>query len=634
MAAEDPTRPIWPSSPSPGWADGVDRLWGTPLAGRSLRILESTAPVAPVPGCNCTGQTGVFYYGFPLSPFLSPVPVADAAACCALCSATADCALGNYQHGGCQLIAPPLAPLPRDSSCVAVFPQGGAVAPLPVPANLVAEVHGPYQGGGGWPTVNGGGPPASAFDAQLPPALASASTPYGTQAPGTFTSEFGVGQPASFEIMAPTLSPTYYSMHGGDHPADTCTGGFAHVCTGGNVMAQRNYGGDDAWRTYFPGTSLNITLDDAGAAPFAAQLYLVQLATTLDLQSTVEVHRSSNRWGLLTWQLGEVWQSYGWGSLEYSSGAGSVLGGRWKPSHYMLARAYGNVAVACSAAASCFVKNDDALAALPAADVIVAAVHLRDGATVQLGRARLSLPRGANAVAWLCASGGAATPPASCPSWAALLPAAGCAASGADCVITTSVVDAASGEQRAANSQLLVVPGHLNASRAVRVTAVVGDADPADGSVPVMLTAAGDGAAPALFTMLFTEANGRFDDNFLTLLPAGGAPTVLRFLPSAPGQRDVLASTLRINTLGELMNPPPPPRPAKGSCTTRADTDVNDDGKFLPGATLADCCALCWADPSQQCLAAAFNPASPGCWLKYGTDFVPRTGIQTCVLDI
>jgi hypothetical protein len=30
MAAEDPTRPIWPASPSPGWADGVDRLWGTP----------------------------------------------------------------------------------------------------------------------------------------------------------------------------------------------------------------------------------------------------------------------------------------------------------------------------------------------------------------------------------------------------------------------------------------------------------------------------------------------------------------------------------------------------------------------------------------------------------------------------
>ena len=48
--------------------------------------------------------------------------------------------------------------------------------------------------------------------------------------------------------------------------------------------------------------------------------------------------------------------TYGWGSLEYSSGTGSVLGGRWKPSHYMLKRAFANVAVACSTSAECFVK--------------------------------------------------------------------------------------------------------------------------------------------------------------------------------------------------------------------------------------------------------------------------------------
>ena len=164
------------------------------------------------------------------------------------------------------------------------------------------------QGGGGWPTVNGGGPPALKFGAQLPPSLASPSTSYGTgTAKGTFTSEFGVGQPASFEIMAPTLSETFWSMHGGTHAEDTCTHGHGpNVCTGGNAMAQRNYGCDDAFATFFP-DGMNVTLDDAGAEPFAAQLYLCQLATTLALQSTVEVHRSSNRWGLLTWQLGEVW---------------------------------------------------------------------------------------------------------------------------------------------------------------------------------------------------------------------------------------------------------------------------------------------------------------------------------------
>lgn len=163
------------------------------------------------------------------------------------------------------------------------------------------------RGGGGWPTVNGNGPPAKRFDAQLPPVLAPASTTYGQGAKGTFTSEFGVGQPASFEIMAPTLSETFWSMHGGAHVADTCAAHHgAGVCAGGNVMAQRNYGCDDAFATYFP-DGMNITLSDTGAGPFAAQLYLCQLATTLALQSTVEVHRSSNRWGLMTWQLGEVW---------------------------------------------------------------------------------------------------------------------------------------------------------------------------------------------------------------------------------------------------------------------------------------------------------------------------------------
>ena len=184
MAKEDPTRPIWPASPSAGWQDGVDRLWGLPLPGHALRILTAPAPVAPVAGCDCQGQEGVFYYGFPLTPFLDPVPVADAAACCALCEATPGCAAGNYQSGGCQLIEPPFAPLPRDASWVAVWPPATAAGILPVPAPNKAEAHGPYQGGGGWPTVNGGGPPARAFDAQLPPVFAPAATGYGTAAPG------------------------------------------------------------------------------------------------------------------------------------------------------------------------------------------------------------------------------------------------------------------------------------------------------------------------------------------------------------------------------------------------------------------------------------------------------------------
>jgi hypothetical protein len=245
LAAEDPSRPVWPASPSGGWADGVDRLWGLPAAGRTLEIIDAHVPVAPTPGCNCTQQTGAFAYGFPLSPFLAPLPVADAAACCALCESTPACAAANYEAGGCQLIAQPLAPQVRGASSLVLYPPAsvaaGFIVPVPVFSGSTPEQHGPYQGGGGWPTVNGGGPPASAFDAQLPPRLSgSRAAAYGTTVPGSFTSEFGVGQPASFELMAPSLSPTFWGAHGGNHPADTCTGGFAHVCSGGNVMAQRS----------------------------------------------------------------------------------------------------------------------------------------------------------------------------------------------------------------------------------------------------------------------------------------------------------------------------------------------------------------------------------------------------------
>ena len=211
--------------------------------------------------------------------------------------------------------------------------------------------------------------------------------------------------------------------------------------------------------------------------------------------------------------------------MEYSSGAGSVLGGRWKPSHYMLARAYANLVVACSTSADCFVKNDDALDALPAANVVFTAIRLTDGSAMVLGRANLTLPRGANAVGWLCAGSGKPTPPAVCSGWQALLPTVGCAANGVDCIITAAVTDAATGAVLASNAQLLALPGKLNASRTVRATAVVGDADPTDGSVPVTVTATAGGGAPALFVTLFTAANGRFDDNHLTLLRGGGLGT-------------------------------------------------------------------------------------------------------------
>ena len=321
-----------------------------------------------------------------------------------------------------------------------------------------------------------------------------------------------------------------------------------------------------------------------------------------------------------------MWPTYGWGSLEYSSGPGSVLGGRLKPSHYVLTDAFATFFAACGDDGACYARSDDAVAPLAGATLRLSVTRLSDGSVAQASSVPVSLPRGANAVAWACFDGRAPAP--RCTPWKAVLPALGCAASGVDCALGVELLDAA-GATLAANTQLLAVPGRLNASRAVRVTAAVG-AEQGDGSVPVTLTVGGDGAAPALFVTLFTLANGRFDRNFVALVPAGA--TVVRFQPFAGGQRDLLADSLRVNSLGELLNAPPPPRPPTGTCTTHTDSDGNGAGTTTPGNSIADCCTACWAD--EQCTAAAYNPAAGGtCWLKYGGGIVSRPGILLCTID-
>lgn len=83
------------------------------------------------------------------------------------------------------------------------------------------------------------------------------------------------------------------------------------------------------------------------------------------MKSDIEVRRSRNEHGTLTWQLGEIWPTGGWGSLEYGTVGwldGQVLGGRWKPLHHMLEQhLYRDVVAVCGADALCFVKNSNPL---------------------------------------------------------------------------------------------------------------------------------------------------------------------------------------------------------------------------------------------------------------------------------
>ena len=97
-------------------------------------------------------------------------------------------------------------------------------------------------------------------------------------------------------------------MHGGA-AADNCdahdsTNPFWRDCTGGNVMAERNYPCDNQIITYF---GAGQDLDAMGEAPFKKHLYQCMLAQALAVKSDIEVRRSTNTFGILTWQLNEIW---------------------------------------------------------------------------------------------------------------------------------------------------------------------------------------------------------------------------------------------------------------------------------------------------------------------------------------
>ena len=81
---------------------------------------------------------------------------------------------------------------------------------------------------------------------------------------------------SSFESISATLDPKHWSLHGGA-PKDDCsakdvTNGFWHDCTGGNVMAERNYPCDNQIMTYY-GNDAHGRLDDVGEGAFKKQLY-------------------------------------------------------------------------------------------------------------------------------------------------------------------------------------------------------------------------------------------------------------------------------------------------------------------------------------------------------------------------
>ena len=186
---------------------------------------------------------------------------------------------------------------------------------------------------------------------------------------------------------------------------------------------------------------------------------------------------------------------------------GQVVGGRWKPLHYLYRRSiYTDVVATCGADGTCYVKNDRAgkpfrgtvtLEALSFADGTVATVHVEQS----------SLAAGAGVSHYFYAASIANI-------------------SRATHMLLATVRDDDSDSAVSANEILLAPPTGLTLPSAA-VTAVVASTVNPDGSTNVTIST----NATALYVTLTTLAQGRFSDNFFAMRP--GVTRVVTFLPFA-----------------------------------------------------------------------------------------------------
>ena len=279
---------------------------------------------------------------------------------------------------------------------VACWPKGhGPIPPTPPPRPAppphgAIETHGPYILGSGFPTRQN----PTGVDRKLDPVMPATFRPTVT-GPGynnVYASEFGCAVMSSFESMSPSLDPAHWGLHGGA-PPDSCAGDtFEATCNGTNVMAQRNHPCDNIIVTYFGAKQ---DLNATGRAAFQRQLYQCMLSQALNMKARIETRRASNQFGIIIWQLNEIWPTGGWGSLEYGTPLpGQVLGGRWKPLHYLLRRSvYADVMATCGGDGMCYVKNDG-ISAFEGV-VRIQSVRFADGAVTLVRNVSVALGAGA-----------------------------------------------------------------------------------------------------------------------------------------------------------------------------------------------------------------------------------------------
>ena len=164
---------------------------------------------------------------------------------------------------------------------------------------------------------------------------------------------------------------------------------------------------DGAVASFF-GRHAEQLLNTTGSAQLKTACYQSQIAQALEIKSRVEILRSSNSWGALVWQLNDVYPSGSWGSLEYGSlnRTGQVVGGRWRPLHYIMRReVWADSIASCGADGFCFVRSDG-LHALHAAVLTLTVLNLGTGQkTIALTKRDIELGVGAGQLQRFCLAG-------------------------------------------------------------------------------------------------------------------------------------------------------------------------------------------------------------------------------------
>ena len=250
------------------------------------------------------------------------------------------------------------------------------------------------------------------------------------------------------------------------------------------------------------------------------------LGQALEMKSNIETRKAQNQIGHIIWQLNEIWPTGGWGSLEYGAPTypGQVIGGRWKPLHYLLrASIFTDVAATCGKGGVCYVRNDRA--GLPFhGTVVVTSVEIETGKSSTVGGvpASFDLVAGPAAVSWFTLDA---------------------VTDGTTHFLMVDCLDE-NGEVVSHNVLLQAPPKDIKTlPKDSGLGLKVASQPNADSSIDIAVTAT---APVALYVTLTTAAHGRFSDNAFELI--GGTKTI-QFVPFGDLDAATLRKSLRVEDL-------------------------------------------------------------------------------------